>query len=620
MAASPSARWCVVHLRAFCLACAVVSSSGNITASPSADQNVTYASTYVTRPTEFGGTSRAPPRSSEEPPAEPLPVSGRLVPPLTEVGSLCPCDEHADVCDINCCCDGDCGEEVALFTGCSVLTVSGSRQLCSRDVASYTLGSTAEGHSELRLSVRRETSDDIFCIQSQNRVDILSHPSPAIPTDSNFDSLFEQFTSFIFHPKTNTAQVSTEGLQASSGYQYGDVMLTALGNGQEGVFWLPAPGVTADCVDTSPAAFLQDQSSQCSRRVLLDQDCRSMAALNMDTYSKIQVFAGKRADAVVLPVEVTSLALQSVVGTQTELNISRGESFSPVLLNPDLCANVVLKVNYVLKYNPAGEIVNVMVSMVLGFVRGATQFLKQEFQITFVQDAVEGALHYSGNPGYVVGLPLVSGTRTAEYPLPARSVDSPQSHVLTGIVRSIDSRDTLSLLYSGENQDCLQDPHRRSPVLFGLDSVSGCTLRLDDAANCSVVSQVLLDVLRGPNYPQYVASFGNSPLGSPLDWVQIQSNFLPEAGQSCTVPLSLHLEIKWTQYGSLVNPQPQIVSVIETVQTNTSSLILLSGGSSFLSLRSSVAFLPVSAAALPGFRATPTINAKLPFDFFFPFV
>lgn len=25
-------------------------------------------------------------------------------------------------------------------------------------------------------------------------------------------------------------------------------------------------------------------------------------------------------------------------------------------------------------------------------------------------------VHYSGNPGYVVGLPVVSGMRTAEYP------------------------------------------------------------------------------------------------------------------------------------------------------------------------------------------------------------
>lgn len=34
------------------------------------------------------------------------------------------------------------------------------------------------------------------------------------------------------------------------------------------------------------------------------------------------------------------------------------------------------------------------------------------------EDGEEVAVQYSGNPGYVVGLPLVSGTRTAEYPLP----------------------------------------------------------------------------------------------------------------------------------------------------------------------------------------------------------
>lgn len=51
--------------------------------------------------------------------------------------------------------------------------------------------------------------------------------------------------------------------------------------------------------------------------------------------------------------------------------------------------------------------------------------------------------------------------------------------VFTGIARSIHPRDTLSLLHSAEDQDCLQGPHQRFPVLFGLDSVSGCTLRQD---------------------------------------------------------------------------------------------------------------------------------------------
>nr|XP_046262426.1 tectonic-1 [Scatophagus argus] len=577
------------------------------------DQGVIFNSTdnnTTTQPTEFHSSTPTPAYSSAQGPvlatlpAEPLPVSGRLLTPVTTVDRLCPCDENTDVCDINCCCDTRCGEQVALFTGCSVDSVSSNKRLCSRDVASYSLGMTIDGYSELQSSVQKDTNYDVFCIQSQNRVDGLSYPSPALPTDSNFDSLFKQFTSFIFGSEEKGGQVSTAELQGLLGYQYGDVMVTAGGSGDRGQFWLPAPGVTADCVDTSPAAFLKDQSSQCSRHVVLEQDCSTQQALSMDSYTNIQLFAGKNKDAAVVPVEVASVVLQSVNGAQTELEISGGDDLHPVLLNPTLCANVVLKVVYVIKYNPAGEIVNATVSLVLGFAHETLLSLQQEFHITFVQEDVkEPAVHYSGNPGYVVGFPLVSGTRRAD-----------------GIARSIDPRDTLSLLHSAEHQDCLQGPHKRSPVLFGLDFVSGCTLRLEDAANCSLVFETLLDILRGPNYPQYVASFGNSPLSYPLDWVPIKSNFNPGEAQSCSIPVSLHLELEWTKYGSLVNPQAQIVSVREVIQTNITSLAQLSGGSNVLSIRSSVAFIPVSAAATPGYRAKPTINAKLPSDFFFPFV
>lgn len=47
----------------------------------------------------------------------------------------------------------------------------------------------------------------------------------------------------------------------------------------------------------------------------------------------------------VVPAEVVSVILQSVDGTQAELNISGRENLRPALLNPDLCANVVLKVS-----------------------------------------------------------------------------------------------------------------------------------------------------------------------------------------------------------------------------------------------------------------------------------
>lgn len=72
-------------------------------------------------------------------------------------------------------------------------------------------------------------------------------------------------------------------------------------------------------------------------------------------------------------------------------------------------------------------------------------------------------------------LPVFDEKRKA----PRRPLDLSLTAVFTGIARSIDPRDTLSLLHSAEDQDCLQGPHQRSPVLFGLDSVSGCTLRQD---------------------------------------------------------------------------------------------------------------------------------------------
>lgn len=47
----------------------------------------------------------------------------------------------------------------------------------------------------------------------------------------------------------------------------------------------------------------------------------------------------------VVPVQVASVVLQSVDGTETELKTSGGENLTPVLLNPTVCANVVLKVS-----------------------------------------------------------------------------------------------------------------------------------------------------------------------------------------------------------------------------------------------------------------------------------
>ncbi|MBN3274774.1 TECT1 protein, partial [Polyodon spathula] len=172
----------------------------------------------------------------------------------------------------------------------------------------------------------------------------------------------------------------------------------------------------------------------------------------------------------------------------------------------------------------------------------------------------------------------------------------------------------LTIIKSSSNQDCLAVSGERTPVLFGFSLVSGCKFRVPSTKNCTLLSETILGVLRGREFPQYVASFGNSKPQNVLDWVQIKTE---TSVMGCNIPLSLDIIVQWTKYGSLVNPQAQIVSVTEKI--NSFSLNGPTAGR-IMQISSSVSFVDVSAAAQAGYKAPPTIDAKLPFNFFFPFV
>ncbi|KAI2660018.1 Tectonic-1 [Labeo rohita] len=451
--------------------------------------------------------------------AQPLPLSGVLPSPVTEVSQLCPCNLQNGQCDINCCCDPDCTEELALFTDCTVERVS---------------------------PLSSETSTRMSSVFNEEG---LSFGTPAVPTEENFDSLFGRFLGFFFGRLTATSTLQSPDVGNSTGYQ--------------------------------------EQTSRCMRSFDLAGDCETLEALRLETYINFNIRS-------VIGVEVAAITLQSLEGTQTSVDSADLASYIPVLLETgDVCNNVVQQVKYAFRYNEVGEILNVMASVLLGAIKSVTVPIQQEFQISFMQDISNTpVLQFSGNPGYVVGRPL-----------------------------SADPKGSLTILQnSGEMQDCLSGSSLRSPVLFGIDMVSGCTLKLSDGANCSLVSEVILWALKGQSFPDHIASFGNSLPQNPLDWVPIQNQTIASGTQACSIPLSYHLEVKWTKYGALVNPQAQIVSVMETIITNTSSLALLTSADGLLSVTSSVSFVDVSASASPGFKVPPTIDAKLPFDFFFPFV
>ncbi|NWU75355.1 TECT1 protein, partial [Onychorhynchus coronatus] len=530
--------------------------------------------------------------------------------PVTDVARLCVCDLLVAQCDVNCCCDPDCSpEEFSLFTACSVPVVTGDSHLCRQKAAVYSLDVEANPPERI-FQLIDQVNPSIFCIHATNYKQALHLRSPEMPTPENFDDLLNEFGSVAFNAEPESWNVDTDAsdppdANETQRYEYGVPVQT-----EDAFLRLPSPVVSSWCSDANPAGFLVNQATKCIRSVSVEK-CESIQALNMLFYinSSILAFVFQ------VNISVQSIVVQSLDGMRTLL---KGADVLrlPMILD-ELCLNVVLGVSYHITYTDTGEIIEAAAAFVLGAITKEALSIQQSFQISFTQVDTK-PVPLSGNPGYVVGLPVRAGFSPQGYPFPAE-------FLFAALALSTNKHSQLSILQSTPTQDCLAAQGARAPVLFGYNMISGCKLRITAAMRCQPLAQTLLDVLKGQSFPEYVASFGNSQAQDVLDWVPITHLHISEQRisnalqSSCQIPVSFGIEVKWTKYGSLVNPQARIVNVTATLTTTTLKQ-LPSGRERTIPITSSVVFTDISSPAEPGYKAWPTINIRLPFDFFYPFV
>ncbi|XP_066835423.1 tectonic-1 [Anser cygnoides] len=517
--------------------------------------------------------------------------------PITDVAKLCTCDLLVAQCDVNCCCDPDCSAaDFSLFTTCSVPIVTGDSRLCSQKAAVYSLDVKANPPERV-FQLIDHVNPSVFCIHATNYKQALYFPSPEMPTPENFDELFKKFGSAAFSAEPESWTLDSDAPNPSDAnetyrYEYGVPIQTV-----DGFLRLPSPVVSSWCSDANPAGFLVSQATKCVRSVSVGK-CSNIQVVSMLFYINSSILAVPKSSQMV-NITVQSVVIQSLNGMRTLLT-SKDVLRHPMILD-ELCMNVVLGVSYHITYTDAGEIIEAAASFVLGAINKEALSVQQSFEISFTQVNTK-PVPLSGNPGYVAGLPVRAGFR------PQRS----------GIIQSTNAYGQLTILQSASNQDCLTAQGGRTPVLFGYNMISGCKLRITAAVKCQPLTQALLDLLKGQSFPEYVASFGNSQAQNVHDWVPI-IHLQNSEQSSCQIPVSLEIEVKWTKYGSLVNPQARIVNVTATTTTTTLKQ-LPSGRERTIPILSSVVFTDISSPAEPGYKAWPTINAKLPFDFFFPFV
>ncbi|CAM9680003.1 unnamed protein product [Rangifer tarandus platyrhynchus] len=547
---------------------------------------------------------------SSKPPETPRasrPFSGPRPAPVTDVAALCVCDLSPAQCDVNCCCDPDCSSvDFSVFSACSIPVVTGDSHFCSQKAAVYSLNFTADPPQRV-FKLVDQINPSIFCVHITNYKPALSFINPEVTDESSFDKLMKTPDGFSLNPESD---VSTRlDAPQTTKYEYGVHLQTS-----DSFLRFPSPLTSSLCTDNNPAAFLVNQAVKCTRRINLER-CEEMETLSMAYYSSPKIL---RELTLQVPVTVQSIITRSLNKTLTRLEdtaVLRVSKQGVVEAGHiEICTNVVLEVTYSLTYTDAGEVIKADLFVLLGAVSSAMVPLQQKFEIYFIQQNAK-PVPLSGNPGYVVGLPLVAGFQPQKgYPFwLCRETSFP-------CPRTTNRYGQLTLLRSTTEQDCLAVEGIRAPVLFGYNMQSGCKLRLTKALTCRLVAQKMKSLLKGQGFPDYVASFGNSQAQDVLDWVPVY--FIAQMSHvkdSCQLPVALTVEVRWTKYGSLLNPQAKIVNVTANL-ISSSFPETNSGNERTILISTAVTFVDVSAPAEAGFRARPTINARLPFNFFFPFV
>nr|XP_010972664.2 tectonic-3 isoform X1 [Camelus dromedarius] len=492
---------------------------------------------------------------------------------LFPVLPICVCDLTPGACDINCCCDRDCYllHPRTVFSFCLPGSVRSSHWVCVDNSLIFRSNSPFPSRVFMDSNGIRQ-----FCVHVNNSK--LNYFQKLQTVDAtNFQALATEFGGESF---TSTFQTQLP----PPFYRAGDPILTYFPQWSVmGLLRQPA-GVGAGglCAESNPAGFLESKSTTCARFFKnLADSCTLDPALDAASYYNFTVLKVPR-------------GVSDPQNTKFQVPVTLVSQAGSPLLAGNTCQNVVSQVIYEIETNGTFGIQKVSVSF------GQTNLtvkpgtsLQQHFIIRYRASQQSAAASVtgprSGNPGYIVGKPLLA---------------------LTG-----DKRHSMTLLQSQGDGTCSVKRHE---VQFGVNAISGCKLRLK-RVDCSHLQQEIYHTLHGRPRPEHVAIFGNADPAQKGAWTRILSSNCSVSAMRCTsccvVPVSLEIQILWAYIGLQSNPQAHVSGArflyqcqpIQDTQRETE-----------VSLTTVVTFVDITQKPEPP-RGQPRMDWKLPFDFFFPF-
>ena len=564
----------------------------------------------------------------------------------TTYSTTCTCDLIGHQCNVNCCCDPDCNEEEKkIFSTCITLNNEHIEEICVSDSLLFSVN----GKYQIQGS-----GGGLLCLYKNNyNARFFYSDIIAVNSLAAFELLANKYR------RTSYGVEAEEKTNYENSFKVGDPLFILFSTNQQGFLPQPISFFTNECEDSNPARFLLPAESDCFRLVKnISQQCTTERSWNARSYIegyKVApfpsfIFGGKRTEVK----STNSSESNKTVNVNPMILMNNSQLIEPSLFtflcrdksgvaktcpfiklptNPSynnttkICSNVVHQVlfNIIYKHDLTVKIREVNVSFVLGEI--SSSFLQRNlFSFTpeenIASNITNKSIPYlrSGNPGYIIGLPVVvaviegEGDHKRIYPSNMNS---------TVKFTTIKTTSNGMCNVQGVNEN----------INFGVDLRTGCFMTIDNVMSLSKCEQLQKEIYSNllGKLPTHVGSFGNPDHNKFSDWVPIV-NGAPASqpalsnGQCFNIHTSVLFEFLYASTGFLKNPQRKIVGIhvkygsARNLIPQCFGLFCQSSKKEKMEIVQSVSFIDVTLTPQAEVKSKPQFRAKAPHDFFYPFL
>ncbi|NWI95263.1 TECT2 protein, partial [Pitta sordida] len=378
---------------------------------------------------------------------------------------------------------------------------------------------------------------------------------PFLCVQSSLDNT--PFLGYFYHGSISTPKVPSFEipLQTSpgklfTGYRQGDPIITE----ENEYFTIPQRSLAGQCVGSAPVAYLQDFDVKC---------LTNLASYREGLPHHVRINSG------------TADFIQQNVIYKTITDRDKFITESEMLHSAEvLCQNVTFAEHYTFIWKEE-NIEHVNVTVFLGKLCDG-EILTQRFTVEFPSFKGTNGEELFENPGYEVGKPVRAANINASDPLGSLNIWQPAGRGLCA-----------SATYT--------------PVLFGVDSSSGCLLEVGVNEDCSLLRGNVTEKLNSLIQATHLGKRDNSSYSDVNDWVEIirldpvNSDTNRSTGSlkgfCADIPAHLNIHIIFAEVGAVEGiPQEHILAVQISYSTVTWQF------QCGLGCRNSLSFLPITVS------------------------